>query len=366
MEFESILDELRVRRSAPTHLNYQIKKGIEDLITSGKIPAGTRMPSVQQIADACGVSLNTAKFAVRELARDGFLIPRAGLGTFVAEKRPATTEVFICDVQPEAGSSTWAFHRQINEGLVEGYSDLTRRIITVYAEDLIMEATEIVASARAKNSDCVIAYRPTGEFAEALAEAAEEINCISLVYSLPHSMAHAVLINPEPCCRNLLMKRLDAGVKSFAFISLDLSKNTPFDILHNPYHRIYRTFIKVMEEAGIEPVVCQIEGKPWDKFPGLPAFEERLTDDTTLICLPSGANGVLSERWKGLDIITYTESRTSLKKQKKENKTVMYGGLERCGLAAARLHNRILKNQSITEPIYSEVEPEVAKRCNLE
>ncbi len=353
----SLLSSLKVRRNSPLNMNYQIRKGLQDLISAGRIPAGAQMPSVQQLAEICGVSLNTVKYVVRDLVREGVLESRAGIGTFVPNRKPSTTEVFICDTQPEPGSFAWAFHRQIIEGLAEGYGDESRRIFTVYAEEQFLDANEIVASARAKNADCIIAYRPTGEFAGALAEAAEDITCVSLVYSIPNSMAHAVVINPENHLRRMLLKRIEAGRRSFAYISLDLEKSPGIYLAHNPYGRIYRIFRDTLDEAGIEPAVCRVEGKPWDEFPGLPEFERKLNDETTLLCLPSGGNGVLGPRWKGLDIITYTESRNSLLKLERENKSVLYGGLERCGREAALLQ-KLLQYKQSAGPTIIEVEPE--------
>lgn len=360
MKSESLLANMRIRRSAPMHLNYQIKKGIQDLITSGKLPPGARLPSVEKLAKLCGVSLNTAKYAIRELAREGVLIARPGLGTYVARRRAPTTELFICDQQPEPGSSAWAFHRQITEGFMKGYTNESRRLMTIYADSHLLDSQEVIASALAKNADCIITYRPGGEFVNTLAVVADEIICISLVYPVPDSTVHTIMINPAEQIRSMLRKRLDSGRRSFAFISLDLEGNLSLESEYNPYAIIYKTFLAVMTEAGIDAPVCMVDGARGNESPALTDFKKMLTRDTTLIGVPNGANSVLGPQWEdNLDYITYTEARNSLKSLTSKNISVIYGGLERCGLEAAILHEKLLKKQRNGKSVCVEVEPEV-------
>jgi DNA-binding FadR family transcriptional regulator len=56
---------------------------LEELITSGEWPVGSRVPSEPELVRALGVSRNTVREAVRALVHAGLLDPRPGDGTYV-------------------------------------------------------------------------------------------------------------------------------------------------------------------------------------------------------------------------------------------------------------------------------------------
>jgi GntR family transcriptional regulator len=62
----------------------QIVDAIRREIASGRLPAGTPMPSFRALAAQLAVSLITVKRAYEELERDGIILRHQGLGTFVA------------------------------------------------------------------------------------------------------------------------------------------------------------------------------------------------------------------------------------------------------------------------------------------
>ncbi|MEA5011376.1 MAG: GntR family transcriptional regulator [Angelakisella sp.] len=53
-------------------------------ILSGEFPAGSRMPSVRDLAAEAGVNPNTMQKALSELERDGFLTSQRTSGRFVS------------------------------------------------------------------------------------------------------------------------------------------------------------------------------------------------------------------------------------------------------------------------------------------
>jgi GntR family transcriptional repressor for pyruvate dehydrogenase complex len=63
----------------------QIVSLIEDLITSGKLRAGERIPPERDLAEKFGVSRNTVREAIKALAEKAVVVSRRGAGTFVAE-----------------------------------------------------------------------------------------------------------------------------------------------------------------------------------------------------------------------------------------------------------------------------------------
>ncbi|NMA93986.1 MAG: winged helix-turn-helix transcriptional regulator [Clostridiales bacterium] len=67
-----------------TPLYEQIKNAIKDEILQGKLSFDEQLPSVRELSAELGVSILTVKKAYDELAGEGFIIIRQGLGTFVA------------------------------------------------------------------------------------------------------------------------------------------------------------------------------------------------------------------------------------------------------------------------------------------
>lgn len=64
---------------------YQIYTQIADEIKSGKIPAGSRLPSVRMLSESANVSKNTVTKAYSELEKAGFIYSENKRGYFVSE-----------------------------------------------------------------------------------------------------------------------------------------------------------------------------------------------------------------------------------------------------------------------------------------
>jgi GntR family transcriptional regulator len=62
----------------------QVTDQIRDAIAAGILAAGERLPSIRELAAAAGVSHITVKRAYGDLEREGYVIARQGLGSFVA------------------------------------------------------------------------------------------------------------------------------------------------------------------------------------------------------------------------------------------------------------------------------------------
>jgi DNA-binding FadR family transcriptional regulator len=69
---------------------------LRDEIASGRIQAGERLPTEQQLALTYGVSRPIVREAVGRLKHDGLVVSRQGAGAFVAE--PGSSSVFRLDV----------------------------------------------------------------------------------------------------------------------------------------------------------------------------------------------------------------------------------------------------------------------------
>ena len=66
-------------------LRIQIIEGTRD----GRLPPGTRLPTVRDLAQQLNMAVNTVARAYRELESAGLLETRGRFGTFVARKDPA-------------------------------------------------------------------------------------------------------------------------------------------------------------------------------------------------------------------------------------------------------------------------------------
>ena len=67
----------------------QLRSQIIDGIRVGRLPPGTRLPTVRELAAQLGMAVNTVARAYRELESAGILETRGRFGTFVARTDPA-------------------------------------------------------------------------------------------------------------------------------------------------------------------------------------------------------------------------------------------------------------------------------------
>ncbi len=76
-----------VVRKSPIPLADQLVERVSELIESGRLPEGSRLPSVRQLAHRVGVSVYTVTSAFERLSAKGLIDARAGAGYFVAPAR---------------------------------------------------------------------------------------------------------------------------------------------------------------------------------------------------------------------------------------------------------------------------------------
>ena len=74
-------------KSHPIPLYYQLVELLREQIQSGKLKPGDRLPSERELSEQVGISRMTVRQAVAFLARDGTLVVKPGVGTFVAEPK---------------------------------------------------------------------------------------------------------------------------------------------------------------------------------------------------------------------------------------------------------------------------------------
>jgi len=67
----------------------QVRMRLIEAVRSGVLPAGTRLPTVRELAGQLGLAVNTVARAYRELESAGIVETRGRFGTFVASSDPA-------------------------------------------------------------------------------------------------------------------------------------------------------------------------------------------------------------------------------------------------------------------------------------
>jgi DNA-binding transcriptional MocR family regulator len=93
---------LQINRESARPVYQQIAAQIKDQISVGKLPPGTRLPSVRQLAESLGVNRLTAHNAYMELQADGWIESTVGRGTFVIEQ--AQPLALLTDISMHNGS----------------------------------------------------------------------------------------------------------------------------------------------------------------------------------------------------------------------------------------------------------------------
>jgi GntR family transcriptional regulator len=86
----------------PDPMYKQVTDQIKDAIASRDLAPNERLPSVRELSEALGVSAITVKRAYHDLETDGYILTRAGLGSFVAPvERDALRERKLSELREE-------------------------------------------------------------------------------------------------------------------------------------------------------------------------------------------------------------------------------------------------------------------------
>jgi GntR family histidine utilization transcriptional repressor len=92
----------------------RIKRHVVARIESGEWGVASRVPSENQLAAEFGVSRMTARRALLELMHEGWLVRSQGLGTFVADRKPALSMLEVRNIAEEIAARG---HRYSNKVL---------------------------------------------------------------------------------------------------------------------------------------------------------------------------------------------------------------------------------------------------------
>lgn len=78
---------IRIDRSSPVPLYYQVAQRMQELIESAQLPPGSRLDNEIALADQLGLSRPTMRQAIGHLVDKGLLVRKRGVGTQVAQRR---------------------------------------------------------------------------------------------------------------------------------------------------------------------------------------------------------------------------------------------------------------------------------------
>src|SRR5213593_18949 len=81
--------DVRVDRASDLPVGAQLATALREVIETGALGFGERLPSVRSLAEAAGVNVNTARAVYGRLEHEGYVRSEQGRGTFVAHAAAA-------------------------------------------------------------------------------------------------------------------------------------------------------------------------------------------------------------------------------------------------------------------------------------
>lgn len=90
-------------RGRPISLSRQLYQALSQLILSGQLKAGEKLPATRSLAQDCRVSRNTVLLAYEQLVAEGYVSSQVGRGTYVLDA--VSQEELVGKVEQQGGSS---------------------------------------------------------------------------------------------------------------------------------------------------------------------------------------------------------------------------------------------------------------------
>lgn len=97
----------------PAHQYQRIKQHLLQQIRSGVYPPDHQIPPEERIASQFSVSRMTANKAIRDLVHSGYLVRRAGVGTFVTGLRAESSLLEIHNIADEVRQRGHDYHSKV-------------------------------------------------------------------------------------------------------------------------------------------------------------------------------------------------------------------------------------------------------------
>ncbi len=327
------LNEVALPGGAPVARYYALFSLLRDGIRDGAYQPGSRLPTVTDLVGRYQVSRTTVARALDELERAGLVESRWGAGTFVAPPPLPTVELLIAGNRPSPGRHRAVFFDHLLDSVKTNLGDSPCRVTMNYTIEFAPSSGEILAVARARRAQAIVAYRPDEALRSELARVAEQMPVVSLFVAIPQSRVDSVLFDPAEVVRRLFRERLAAGRRVFAYALCRRFHEPRSD---SPYAILYEAFIAAAAEAGVEPVVISFDA-PDASAPADHAAMDRLR------ALPSDAI-VFADSLARVDFpgerFQFTESPETLAALRNRGTRVVYVDFRQVCRAAGELLRR--------------------------
>ena len=81
----ALLSSIHIDRNSRKSVSVQLYMSLRDILLTGGLPPGERLPATRTLAKEAGVSRTTVIDAIDRLVSEGMLVSRVGAGTFGSE-----------------------------------------------------------------------------------------------------------------------------------------------------------------------------------------------------------------------------------------------------------------------------------------
>lgn len=336
MPDSTLLERVRVNPGEPLPLYAQLSSHLRREIAGGGIAPGASLPTVQALARRCQMSHATVMRALGELSSEGLITTRRGARSVVAMPRTPCTEVVLPQDPLQLSDRLVSFLHQIVEGIREGYGPAKRRYWMNFCAGETPGAEELLATCRARNTDGIVAYRPTAPLAAVLSEVSERFSVVSLFEPLPGRRDGVVEVEVVRPLEIVLRDWAADGMPVMACIGAEGVKRTP-PALNDVYANLYQAFrsAAAQNRAEYSELLFPENVKGNEVTVAYREFEDRLPDGCALL-LPSPMLVAGVDPRNRLRKVTYTECRSTLELAC-PRMTTLYAGLEMLSCEAAKM-----------------------------
>ena len=107
----ALLPGLNLLRDSRAPISKQLFQELREVVLSGRLKPGTRMPATRNLAHELGVSRTTVAQAYEQLKSEGYLIGREKSGTFIPEVLPSELSRITKPASPDDGGAPAAAPR---------------------------------------------------------------------------------------------------------------------------------------------------------------------------------------------------------------------------------------------------------------
>ncbi len=229
----------------------QITTYLRNLVISGELPPGTRLPPTQLLAEQWNAPVATVQMALTPLVKEGLLLRRPRLGTIVRERRHQLKRVALYLTSHLGMEGSAGYGRALVVALREGLS--ARGIETMFLVD--PRPSEI----RNQAWDELITLTESRRLQGLIAPVVDELR-LAWLTKLPVPAAfggssrlpNVVCMDHSQFADAGLRELLARGCRSAGLISVVPRRHNTESAAPHLYDLLYRQFVRTAAETGME------------------------------------------------------------------------------------------------------------------